>query len=443
MTPRGTNQDAIGVVVKAANDLGIELDIEEAQAWIAAVSAETSGEAPVVNVDTGVYGHRLPMADHSTADLARFRHVARLVGFDDRPPDVVTALALSGAAARSRIHQFPTDFDFFERVHLRAPSRREACELLADVIREKALSTLTGPGYRLQEIKFGTWAVDGSSGGVAFRAGSPIGWTAVEVQSGAIEYKTAEGTSAPLTWSQAALDPGWCKLDWVVADPDHGGVSNASTVLDATWEAPDGTITPLDGFLDPYFQEVYIDVDSIPLFSKLVKEMGADSVAEYVERLTDEVYKYTVTGSNYGKAARRMYNIFRLTGQYAEAAYIRELFDEPATALYQVASLLRSLHKTAEQHDNFDTDSIVAQVDQLIMSAVAAFDGGTEAEVVDRLLRLREAITRQVRSHDPTDDVVAAQQETMTAVDEYFKRALMANPSIKDYLVTLAKSRTT
>ena len=38
-----------------------------------------------------------------------------------------------------------------------------------------------------------------------------------------------------------------------------------------------------------------------------------------------------------------MYNIFRLTGRYAEAAYLRELFDEPTTVLYQVAALIRTL----------------------------------------------------------------------------------------------------
>jgi len=41
---------------------------------------------------------------------------------------------------------------------------------------------------------------------------------------------------------------------------------------------------PLDGFLDPYFQEVYLDAASIPIFSKLVKELSADTVDDYVDR---------------------------------------------------------------------------------------------------------------------------------------------------------------
>ena len=47
-------------------------------------------------------------------------------------------------------------------------------------------------------------------------------------------------------------------------------------MLDPTWEAPDGSIVPLDGFLEPYFQEVYLEADSIPLFSRLVKELSAE-----------------------------------------------------------------------------------------------------------------------------------------------------------------------
>jgi len=430
----------VATVVRAAHELGIELDIEEAEAWIASVSVEAAGGSLVVDVNSGVYGHRVTMADHDPVDLARFRHVARVVGLDDRPPEVLTALALSGSAAQSRVHRFPGDCDFFERVHLKTATREQACALLGDVIREKALATLAGPGHRFAEAKFGTWHTDGTIGGVPFRAGSPINWTPDQVEGGAIDYQDSDGNPSVLTWAQAAEEPGWCKLDWVVADPEHGGVSNASNVLDATWEAPDGTVIPLDGFLDPYFQEVYLDLESIPLFTKLVNEMGADSVAEYVERLNDEVYKYTVKESNHGKAARRMYNVFRLTGQYAEAAYVRELFDEPVTALYQVSSLLRTIHEAADGHETFETEAMVAQVDQLIMSAVTAFQGRTEATIVDRLLRLREAIGRQARAVEIGEEIDRCRSEAIEAVDEYFKRVLTAVPSIKTYLQAVASA---
>ena len=120
--------------------------------------------------------------------------------------------------------------------------------------------------------------------------------------------------------------------------------------------------------------------------------MGADSVAEYVELLNHEVYKYTVTESNHGKAARRLYNIFRITGRYAEAAYMRELFDEPVGALYQLAALLRTVDDAADSPENFEADALVREVDGLIMSAIGALDGPSEAEMVGRLLHLRDAV---------------------------------------------------
>ena len=59
-------------------------------------------------------------------------------------------------------------------------------------------------------------------------------------------------------------------------------------MLDVTWEAPDGTITPLDGFLDPYFQEIYLDSESIPIFSKLSQHVSANALDQYVEQLEKE-----------------------------------------------------------------------------------------------------------------------------------------------------------
>ena len=81
----------------------------------------------------------------------------------------------------------------------------------------------------------------------------------------------------------------------------------------------------------------------MPTFAKVAKFVSDDALDEYVERLESEVRKYLTKQVNYGKAAKRMYNIFRLSGRHVDAAYVRELFDEPATILYQVWSLLSTL----------------------------------------------------------------------------------------------------
>jgi hypothetical protein len=429
--------DAVDRLLTAAEAMGIEIDREEADRWIEAVSSDSGGSI-TVDVDTGVYGHRVSMADYDHTDIERFRRLALIVGLEDRPPEVMTALALSGSAAQARVHRFPADADFFERIHIRAETREAACLLLAAVLRDKALATMRGQGHRLQEVKFGNWPADGSIDGAPVRRGTPVSWTPAQVETGGIAYLTANGSEAVLWWDDAAMDPGWCKLDWVIAVPGEHLLANVSNMFDATWEAPDGAIIPLDGFLDTYFQEVYLETDSIPLFSKLVKEMGADSVAQYVEQLRGEVYTYTVEHPNYGKAARRLYNIFRLTGLYAEAAFIRELFDEPVSALYQVAAMLRALGEADDAGEAFTTEAMVAEFDGLIMSAIGALDGLAEAEMVRRLLHLRGEFSRRAKEAVEDDDIDAARADAMEAVDAYFKRVLEGVPSIKEYLEEVA-----
>jgi hypothetical protein len=434
-----TRDEAIARVVKSATRLGVELDEREAAEWVAAMETEASGGELVVDVDSGVYGHRVTMLDFQPEDLARFREMSKVVGFEDRPPQVMTALSISGSAAQSKINAYPADCDFFERVHIRADTRQDACAILADLMREKALATAVGPTHRLWEVKFGSHPVAATKGGSPVGAGSPMSWTLEEVKAGQMEVTLADGSLRVYTWQEASHEPGWCKLDWVIADRTRGQLANASNVLDPTWEAPDGTIAPLDGFLDPYYQEVYLESESIPLFLRLVKELSADSVDDYVETLEHEVWKYTVKEPNYGKATRRMYNIFRMNGKYREAAYIRELFDEPVTALYQVSALIRTLDDAASSGDVFDTNTIVSQVDGLIMSAIQALDGPDEAEMVGHLLKLRNSLQAHESHAARSDEMSGIQDAALGAVNDYFERALRSVPEIEAYLEEIAR----
>ncbi len=434
-TPRSADLDeAIARVRESATRLGVELDEDEAAEWVQAMATEVTGGDIVMDVDSGVYGHRVTMLDFTQTDLARFREMAKVVGFDDQPPHVLTALSISGSAAQSKVNAYPADCDFFERIHIKADTRDEATTILADLMRDKALSTASGPGHRLWEVKFGSHPVAGMKGGHPVPVGAPMSWTLEEVRAGQMEVIAEDGSIVVHTWMDASKDPGWCKLDWVIADASRGKLANASNMLDVTWEAPDGTITPLDGFLDPYYQEVYLESESIPLFQRLVKELSADSVDDYVDQLEHEVYKYSVKDPNYGKAARRMYNVFRMNGMYREAAYLRELFDEPVTALYQVAALIRTLDDAASSGDAFDTDTMVSQVDGLIMSAIQALDGPQEAEMVGHLLSLRNSLQARESHADREDELSGIQGAALNAVNEYFQRALDAVPEIAAYL---------
>ena len=421
------------LIIESAKELGVEVSEADALQWLAAMAAESDTEISM-DLETGVFGHKVVMLDFSSSELARFREIGRLVEFYDEPGVVETALALSGSSAQSKIQTYPGDCDYFERVNIIADTRQEANQILARIMREKALSTLKGPTYQLIEVKFGSYPENMVKGDNLIKKGTPISWTPPEIQAGKIEGFHQDGTRATILWEEAANDPGWCKLDWVIADPERGKLANASNMLDVTWEAPDGNIIPLDNYLDAYFQEVYLEAESVPIFSKLMKHVSPDALDDYVSQLEKEVNKYLTKDINYGKAAKRMYNVFRLTGRYEEAAYLRELFDEPTTMLYQVWSLIRTIDDSFSPGSAISLDHVLAQADDLIVSVIDALEGDQETEIVRLLLKLRDALTRQGSTEHLSTEAEAAREHVINIVNNFFYRNLTSIPSIKVYM---------
>jgi hypothetical protein len=424
-------------IIESARRLGVELDEGEALQWLTAMASVTAGSDIVVDSQSGVFGHKVTMLDFSPQELVRFREIGKIVELYDRPGVVETALALSGSAAQSKIQSYPGDCDYFERVNIIAPTREEAGKILGDLMREKVLSTEKGPNYQFIEVKYGNYPFNCTRRGKAKHKGTPISWTIDEVKAGETLIEHEDGTPGAIKWEDHVMEPGWCKLDWVVADPMRHTLANASNVLDVTWEAPDGSITPLDGYLDAYFQEVYLDAASVPIFSKVAKHVSADALDEYVARLEGEVRKYLTEHVNYGKAAKRMYNVFRLTGKYHEAAFIRELFDEPATILYQVWSLIGTLDNATQTGSTISMESVVAQADELIMMVVNALEGEAESEVVRSLLRLKNAITRQADPDVRDAEIDGAKTQVINVINTFFQERLNGLPTIQEYISTM------
>lgn len=175
------------------------------------------------------------MLDFSPGDLAHFRKLGRLVEFADIPGKIETALALSGSAAQSKIQVYPGDADYFERINIIADSRIESCQMLAELIREKAQSTESGPIFQLMEVRFGSYPVDVVREDRTYAAGSSISWTVDQIREGQIKATSLSGDPVVIDWYEVSQDPGWCKLDWIVADPIRGELVNASYILDVTW----------------------------------------------------------------------------------------------------------------------------------------------------------------------------------------------------------------
>lgn len=439
-TGSSSSEEALQRIIESAKRLGVEIDEADTLQWLAAISSTGQSDNLVLDLKSGTFGHRISMLDFSPQELAHFRRIGSLVEFADVPGKVETALALSGSAAQSKIQTFPGDADFFERVNIIAPDRQEACRILGEIMLEKAISTLKGSGYQLLEVKLGSSTQEIVRKGRTISSGSPLAWSPEEIQAGQIEAFKPDGSTVLIKWEEAASDPGWCKLDWVVADPVHHQIVNASNMLDVTWESPDGTIIPLDGYMDPYFQEVYLDAASIPVFSKLVKHVDSDALDQYVAALEHEIKKYLVRDVNYGKVAKRMYNVFRLTGRYEEAAFLRELFDEPATILYQVWSLIRTIDDCFTPGSSITVDELLEHTDTLIEDVVKALEGEKEVEIVRLLLRLRDTLSKEQRGKELSPRAEAARAEVINIVNNFFYGKLTAFPSIKSYMDLISQS---
>ena len=271
-------KDDVFRIIDSAKRLGIEMDEAEALQWLSDMAAAKSKKQFKFDENTGVYGHQITMMDFSQDDLQYFREIGKLVEFNDIEGVVETALSLSGSAAQSKIQTYPGDCDYFERVNIIHDYREGACKILANLMREKIQNTNHGSNFRFIEAKFGNYPEDLIVDGQLRKKGTPIAWKSEDAINGCIKGFSPTGEEQTVFWDDVAQDPGWCKLDWVVADPVRGKVANASNMLDVTWEGPDGKIVPLDGYLDPYFQEVYLEAISIPLFAKLVKNVSPDAI---------------------------------------------------------------------------------------------------------------------------------------------------------------------
>ena len=428
-----TDAAEIASLTESAQRLGLTVDEQEIHDWLVAIAADQT-ENIVADAQSGTFGHRASMLDFSDRDLERFRTIGAIVELTGPAGITDAALALSGSAAQSKIQSYPGDCDYFERYNIRAASREQACEVLASTMRDKIFAFNRGATYQFLEAKLGSVPHDGWHAGKAVKAGSAITWSIDEVRRGVWELTDAEGEVTSISWLEAALDPGWVKLDWVVTDPVRKQLSNASNVVDVTWEAPDGTIIALDGYLDSYFQEVYLEADDLPAFNRIIAHVSTDAIAEYVEQLEGEARKYLTRHLNYGKAAKRMYNLFRLSGRYLDAAFIRELFDQPASLLYQVWSLIGTLDNATRPGSGIPWSAVAQQSDRLLLDVVATMEGTEEVEIVGALLGLRQAL----EDHEPGEarDLVVegARSRVINVVNTFFHDKLVSRPSIREYI---------
>lgn len=429
-----TESPAFDDLAAAARRLGVEFDAQAARSWMLAVSAADRERGWTQEAATGVFGSHLALADFNQADLAYFRHLAQRVRLA-RHPDLESAIAIAGSSAQGNIQLFPGDADFFERVNLKTPDEAAARALLRDLLRQTALRALAETDIVLIEANFGVYPWPATHAGAAHAAGESILWQPDEVLSGEIEVTDAAGVSRRLRWDEVVAGLGWSYIGWIVADPGAGRIALASNMLDATWESPAGAIVPLDGSLDAFFQEIYLEPEALPVFTKIARHLDPAGAQGYASAMRQQVHYYVHEDPSYCKATKRLYNLFRLTDELEAAAYLRELFDEPGAQLYQVDGLLEAARHALNPATRLDRDIVLRQLETVRQAVAAALDGPDEQALLTALARLSETLpATTAEADDWSARLSQCQAQCRRLVNDYFRARLYGLPRVAAFL---------
>ncbi len=374
----------------------------------------------------GVFGLDDVVGDFDAAGVESLRVIADMIRTQAGREGVRSAMALAGSAAQSKFQLFPGDCDFFERVHIVAPTREDAVEVLAATMIESVARTFTNPHLQFVEMKLGLYPSAFSRHEEPVSQGSPISWGLAEIDVRVVRVVDATGETQRLRMHEVAMDPGFVKLDWVFADRDRDRVVPVSKVIDATWEAPDGTVIALDGVLDSFYQEVYLDPDSKVDIERLVQHVSPDGLENYLDQIGGEIAKYSAEGhENYGKVAKRLYNITRILRRDADASYLRQLFDDPPARLYQVGGTMHALSE-AIRADRLDRETIVAQLAALEGTIADCYTGEDRDEIIGLVRRLPEMDEDELLA--AADRIAGASN---TQVSGYFQQKISESPGLK------------
>ena len=422
-------------LVQAAALAGVELDPAEARQWIVAASG-AERDAFAQDAATGVFGHGISLIDFDPSDLDYFRYLARQVRVAARP-NVESAIAIAGSAAQGKAQAFPGDYDFFERVNIKADTLDAARATLRAVVRETALRAEREPDIVLVEVNFGVYPCAVVERGTPRAAGDPITWRPADIANGSIAVSAPDGQPLVIRWDEVAGGPGWTYVGWIVVEPEGGRIALASNMMEVTWESPAGELIALDGSIDPCLQEVYLEPDAIPLFRKLVARIDPAATRAYVDAMRTQAHHYVHAEPNFCKASKRLYNLFRLTDELAAAAYVRELFDEPAARMYQVPGLLEAADVALGASTKIKREVVVRQLDLVIRTVVMA-GGAAAADLVMELICLRDVVLGHAASETTwAEGLRASRARCSEMVSEYFRTRLFGLPRIAELVAKL------
>lgn len=164
-----------------------------------------------------------------------------------------------------------------------------------------------------------------------------------------------------------------------------------------------------------------------------LNDLSPDELEIYVKQLEGQVRRCVIREpKDFGRAASQMYNIFSLRGLSEEAAYLKELFDEPAKLLYCAGSMLHEIEEIADADPH-----LLHQIDELILMADRTIEDGEEIEIVRVLLRLRSSVAEQSGGVGRPETIALAREKVLQLVNDFFYDRLTALPTLRDYIVKM------
>lgn len=163
---------------------------------------------------------------------------------------------------------------------------------------------------------------------------------------------------------------------------------------------------------------------------------GAGPLADYLERLTDEAYLHVAVRHDYRRALAAIYNVFRLTGRRTEAAHLHALTATPLAALAFVGATLEA--RPSGTPPGTAEEAARVEIDRLLMAAVTALDGSTQAAAVRSLLRLRDALDGRPADADYGPTIGLRELRRAARFGEHVRQRLLELDSVRAYLDSLA-----
>jgi len=122
-----------------------------------------------------------------------------------------------------------------------------------------------------------------------------------------------------------------------------------------------------------------------------------------------------------------------------DAAYLRELFDEPTTILYQINALIRTVDESFQPGSKIDRSTILSQTDELILGVTSALEGEKEIEIVRMMLNFRTLLADDINRGKLSPQANAARAEIINIVNNFFYEKLTGIPSINKYIKDIQK----